>query len=88
MLIAIFTICIGSLTFGEGLNYMHEEKEEFQYLSQGTLLAGIGITETIVGIFTFRGKGVGIEIQCGITNCRHHMRHVEERAGYPACSFM
>ena len=26
-------------------------------MSQGTLLAGIGITETIVGIFTFRGKG-------------------------------
>jgi hypothetical protein len=50
------------LTSGEGLNYMREEKEGFQYLSQGTLLAGIGITETIVGIFTFRGKGVGIEI--------------------------
>jgi hypothetical protein len=57
LLIAIFTICIGSLTFGEGLNYMREEKEGFQYLSQGTLLAGIGVTEIIVGIFTFRGKG-------------------------------
>jgi len=36
---------------------MREEKEGFQYLIQSTLLAGIGITETIVGIFTFRGKG-------------------------------
>jgi hypothetical protein len=56
-LIAVFTICIDSLTLGEALNYMREEKGGFQYLIQGTLSAGIGNTEILVGIFTFRGKG-------------------------------
>jgi hypothetical protein len=56
---ATVTFCIGLIQFGEGLYGILENSEGVQYFIQRIWLIGIGISEMIVAISTFRGKGWG-----------------------------